>query len=132
MKRFLLSLFLLSLLSPLALAEKNTVILHPGDTVYVRFDVKGKKIRLAGTSKEKDDAAQVIFTFSSEVVAYSRQVKVENKFPQDLDYKLEMRSTKLNHQRRAKPTPVVGGKVAFDTYPMGVDELALFDFELVR
>jgi hypothetical protein len=33
---------------------------------------------------------------------------------------------------RGKPTPVVGGKVAFDDYPYFIEELACFDFKLER
>jgi len=129
MKRFLLSLFALTALASFAFAEKNTVVIHPGETIYARFDVKGKKIQLAKASKEKDDQAQVIFTFDKEVVKGLRTLKVENKFPNDLVYKAEMRSLTLKHERRVNPTPVVGGKVAFDPYPPVVEELAFFDFK---
>jgi len=129
MKRFLLSLFAFSALATFALAEKNTVLIHPGETVYARFDVKGKKVQLAKASTEKDDQAQVIFTFEKEVVKGMRTLKVENKFPNDLIYKAEMRSLSLKHERRVNPTPVVGGKVAFDPYPAMVEELAFFDFK---
>ena len=131
MKRFLLSLFLLSSLTSLAMAgDKNTVLIHPGETVYVRFETQGKKIKFVSASKEKDDAAQVIFTWSKEVKAMNRSLKVENKFPNDLVYKVEMRSLTAHHEMRGQPTPVVGGKVGFDDYPFIVEELACFDFKL--
>lgn len=130
MKRFLLSLFVFGALATFAFAEKNTVVIRPGETVYARFEMKkGKKIQLVKTSKEKDDQAQVIFTFDKEVVKGMRTLKVENKFPNDLLYKAEMRSLTLKHERRVNPTPVVGGKVAFDPYPTVVEELAFFDFK---
>ncbi|MEJ1971668.1 MAG: hypothetical protein WDM96_03990 [Lacunisphaera sp.] len=129
MKRFLLSLFVLAALTTLAYADK-AVIIHPGDTLYLRFDVKGTKIKLAHAGSEKDDGAQVIFSLTKEVKEYNRTLKVENKFTNDFVYKVEMRSLSLNHQMRGPSTPVVGGKVSFDNYPMGVEELALFDFKL--
>ena len=129
-KRLLLSFLLLCSLTSVALAEKNTVVLHPGDTAYVRFDVNGKKIRVGKVSKEPDDAAQVVFVFDAEAKNFFRTLRVENKFSRDLTYKAEMRSVSRNHQMRGKPTPVVAGKLAFDTYPIVVEELALFDFKL--
>jgi hypothetical protein len=129
MKRLLLALFALSALTTFAFAEKNTVIIHPGEVVYARFEVKGKKIRLVQSGKEKDDAAQLIFTFDKQVTNGMRNLKVENKFPNDLLYKAEMRSLTLKHERRVNPTPVVGGKIAIDPYPQVVEQLAFFDFK---
>jgi len=64
MKRLLLAVFfLVSLILPASASEKaNTVLIHPGETVYARFETKGKKLKLVSYSKEKDEAAQVIFT----------------------------------------------------------------------
>jgi len=135
MKRFLLSLLVLCALTSLATAaEKNTALIHPGETVYVRFETQGKKIKFLSASKEKDDAAQIIFTFDKDPKRDTgiRTLKVENKFPSDLVYKVEMRQLSHNHQARGQPTPVVGGKVAFDEYPWVVEELACFDFQLER
>jgi hypothetical protein len=129
MKRLLLALFALTALTTFAFAEKNSVVIHPGEVVYARFEVKGKKIRLIQTSKEKDDAAQVIFTFDKVATKGMRNLKVENKFPNDLIYKAEMRSLTLKHERRVNPTPVVGGKLSIDPYPQVVEELSFFDFK---
>ena len=100
MKRFLLAFFALSALTSFAFAEKGTVLIHPGETIYARFEVKGKKIQLVNASKEKDEGAQVIFTFAQEVAKGMRTLKVENRFPNDLLYKAEMRSLSLKHERR--------------------------------
>lgn len=130
MKRLLLALALFALAAlPSFAADKNSVVIHPGETIYARFETKGKKIRLVQTSKEKDDAAQVIFTFDKDAVKGMRNLKVENKFPNDLLYKAEMRSLTLKHERRVNPTPVVGGKLAIDPYPQVVEQLAFFDFK---
>jgi hypothetical protein len=130
MKRFLLSFLALAALTTLAYADKNTVLLHPGDIIYARFDVKGTKIKLAHAGPEKDDAAQVILSLDKEAKGGSRTLKVENKFTSDMLYKIEIRSLSQNHQMRLPPTPVVAGKVAFDSYPAVVEEMALFDFKL--
>ncbi len=130
MKRLLLALVFFASFCSAARAEKNTILIHPGETVYARFDVNGKKIRLGKFSKEPDDSAQVVFVFEKELKGLFRTLQVENKFPRDLVYKLEMRSLSQNHQMRAHPTPVVAGKMAFDTYPAVVEELALYDFKL--
>ncbi len=133
MKRYLLWLFFLGTLTSLAVAsDKNTALIHPGETVYVRFESQGKKIKFVSTSKERDDAAQVIFTFAKEFKGVMRVLKVENKFPRDLVYKVEMRSLSQHHEMRGQPSPVVAGKVAFDEYPPVVEELACFDFKLER
>ncbi|MES1167686.1 MAG: hypothetical protein ABUL61_00815, partial [Oleiharenicola lentus] len=65
MKRLLLAVFFVtSLILPAHAKEKpNTVLIHPGETVYARFEAKGKKIKLLSVSKEPDAGAQVIFTF---------------------------------------------------------------------
>ena len=135
MMRFLLSLLLLCSLTSLAsAADKNTALVHPGETIYVRFETQGKKIKFLSASKEKDEAAQVILTFDKDPKRDTgiRTLKVENKFTPDLVYKVEMRQLTQDHQERGKPTPVVGGKVAFDEYPWVVEELACFDFQLER
>jgi hypothetical protein len=134
MKRFLLSLLLLCSLTSLAsAADKNTALIHPGETVYVRFETQGKKIKFASASKEKDDAAQIIFTWAKEFNKNGmRQLKVENKFASDLVYKVEIRSLTQKHEARFSPSPVVAGKIGFDEYPIFVEEIAAFDFKLER
>lgn len=132
MKRLVLFLFTLLFAAAPVLAAKNTVLLHPGDTLYARFDIDGKKIRLANVGADKDEGAQVVFIFDKEATGYMRRLKVENRFPHDLVYKVEMRSLSQGHQQRVPSTPVVGGKVAFEDYPAGVEELALYDFKIER
>src|SRR5882724_907950 len=96
MKRLLLAVFFLaSFLLPANAANKpNTVLIHPGETIYARFETKGKKLKLISYSKEKDDAAQVIFTVGPDAKKPDTLIslKVENKLPRDLLYKVEIRS----------------------------------------
>ncbi|MEY4924642.1 MAG: hypothetical protein RL598_1161, partial [Verrucomicrobiota bacterium] len=61
----LLGLLASLLFWPLAIgaAEKaNTVLIHPGETIYVRFTQLGGKIKLAQVSQTLDPEAQVILT----------------------------------------------------------------------
>ena len=131
MKRFFLLLSALVLTVAAHAADKNTVVLRPGDIAYVRFENAGKKIRVANVSKEKDDAAQVIFNLSADPKD-GLKMKVENNFPRDLLYKVELRSLRLKREMRAPSTPVVANKIAIETYPPMVEEIALYDFRLEK
>jgi len=134
MKRLLFAaIFLTSLLLPAsAWAKANTVLIHPGETLYARFEIKGKKLKLTSYGKEKDESAQVIFTMGPDTkqpnLLYS--LKIENKLPHDLVYKMEMRSIKRNLEMAVPVSPVVAGKVAFENYPLLVEVLAAYDFQL--
>lgn len=133
MKRFFSLLSLLLLIAVPAFADKNTITIHPGETVYARFEVSGRKITLTSASTEKNESAQVVMTFDQEIQKTGfRRLKIENKFPKDLVYKAEMRSIAGKHSARFKTTPIVGGKVGFDEYPPIVDEVAAYDFKLER
>jgi hypothetical protein len=135
MKRIvLLAVFLaLSLAAPARAADKaNSVLVHPGETVYARFEVKGKKIKLTGFSKEKDEAAQVIFSIQPDAKKTGLVLKVENRFPQDLTYKMEMRSLTLKQHFVMPNSPVVAGKVSFENFPKLVEEVVAFDFRLEK
>lgn len=134
MKRLLFAaIFLSSLLLPVsAWSKANTVLIHPGETIYARFETKGKKLKLTSYSKEKDENASVIFSFGPDAKQPTLlfSLKVENKLPHDLIYKMEMRALKRNLQMIIPVSPVVAGKVAFENYPILVDELAAYDFQL--
>ena len=117
----------------MASAKSNAVLIHPGETIYTRFELKGKKIILVNFSKEMDANAQVIFSFAPD--AQKPRVfslKVENKFPRDFTYKVEMRSLSKKQKANMPVTPVVAGKVAFELFPSQVEQLALNEFELAK
>lgn len=132
MQRVLPSLLLLTMfaLPARAATKANTIVMHPGDVVYARFETNGKKIKLADASKEKDDRAQVIFSLTREAESLEVKLKVENKFPKDLVYTAVLRSRRLDRESRGEVSPVVGGKLAFETFPPLVDEVTLSDFKL--
>lgn len=134
MKSLLVALFFLaSLTLPAHAGEKaNTVLIHPGEVVYARFEPKGKKLKLISFSKEKDEGAQVVFSFLPDEKKPGSSLKVENKFTRDLLYKVEMRSLTRKQRFPGQTSPVVAGKVAFETFPKEVEELAAFEFQLEK
>ena len=134
MKRLLLAVFFLATqFLPANASEKaNTVLIHPSETVYARFETKGKKLKLVSTSKEKDEAAQVIFTLGTDAKQPLYNLKVENKFPFTLLYKTQARSIKRNLKFDSPMTPVVAGKVSFEIFPTLMEELAAYGFELEK
>jgi len=134
MKRFLYAVLLLICLSPLAQAADkiSTLIIHPDETIYARFEVSPKKIKLVSVAKEADPQAQVIFTLTRDPKTTVLNLKVENKFSNDLVYRAEIRSKTRNLKSPFQATPVVGGKVAFETIPPAVEEFAAFDFKLAK
>lgn len=126
-------LLLLSLFLPVfASGKPNTVLIHPGEVVYVRFEQQGKKIKLQGFTTEKDPAAQVIFTFVKGTKDQLSSLKIENLFSQDLTYKGEIRSSVLKKHFPAYVSPVVAKKVGYEKFPPVVDEFAAYDFQLVK
>jgi len=134
MKRLLLAVFSLAcLLQPTLAANKpNTVLIHPGETIYARFETTGKKLKLLSFSKEKDEGAQVVFVLLPDAKRPLLNLKVENKLPRDLLYKVEMRSLTSKMQFLVPVTPVVSGKVAFEDFPKQVEELAAYDFKMEK
>jgi hypothetical protein len=131
--------FLLLLLLPFALllpaqaaAKTNTVVIHPSEVIYARFEFAGKKIRLVHAGKEKDDQAQVIFTATRNPDTLEVTLRVENKFPQDLAYQVVVHSIKLDRDATMPETSVVGGKLGFESYAPLAEELIISGFRLER
>ena len=117
-------------------AEKaNTVLIHPGETIYVRFTQLGGKIKLAQVSQTLDPEAQVILTLDPTDPMKKKlflNLKVENKFSQDLIYKAQLRLLTENRKIMAPVYPVVAGKMSLETFPPHVEEIAIFGYELER
>jgi hypothetical protein len=134
MKRLLYAVLLLLCLSPIAQAadKVSTLLLHPDEMLYARFEVSAKKIKLVSVSKEPDAQAQAIFTLTRDAKTGVLNLKVDNKFPKDLSYRAEIRAKTKNLHTPYRPIPVVGGKVAFETLPPAVEEFAAFDFKLEK
>jgi hypothetical protein len=132
MMRLLLALLLIgSLALPASAASKaNTIVLRPGDVIYARFETNGKKIKLANAGKEKDEAAQVIFTLTREKDTLDIKLRVENKFPKDLVCETVMHSKRLDRDAPAETLSVVGGKLALESFGPLTDELFISGFKL--
>lgn len=134
MKRLLFALFFAaSLALPAQAKEKaNTVLIHPGETVYASFEAKGTKLKLVGFSKEKSDSAQVVISLLPDEKKPVNMLKVENKFTRDLHYSLEMRSLVRKQHFPRETIPVVAGKLALEIMPREADELAVSGFKLEK
>jgi hypothetical protein len=134
MNRLLLATFLLLALTlPAHAGEKaGTILIHPGEVVYARFEAKGKKIKLVSSTKVKDEGAQVIFTLLPDEKKGGYSLKVENKFSKDLRYRAEMRSLTRKMKFAVTMTPVVGGKLALESFPKEVEQVAAYEFQLEK
>jgi type II secretory pathway component GspD/PulD (secretin) len=127
-KRLFVLVLLLASLSPLSAAKLKDITLRPGETVYVRFDTSGKRLRLAEAGTQPNPQAQVVFSLERDTAKKVVVLRVENKLAKDLAYRAEMRSTRLNLKSQAPVTPVVAGKLGIEKFPELVDELTAFDF----
>jgi hypothetical protein len=120
----------------LSAGEKaNTVLLHPGEVMYARFTRSGLKLKLVSASKDKDEQAQVILTLprpDPQKKFTPIEMKVENKFDMDLNYKAQARSLSLDAKMMANVYPVVAGKMSLVSLPPKVEEVAVFAFELEK
>jgi hypothetical protein len=134
MKRFFTTLLLFLCVAPFVSAASaiNTLTVHPGETVYARFEVSARKIRLIQVSKTPDAEAQVIFSLAKDATLPVLNFKVENKFPYELVYRAEMRSLSTKQHYPVQVTPVVRGKNAYEKFPIQVEEIAAFDFKLEK
>ena len=134
MNRLFLALIFVcsSWLTATAAEKANTVVVHLGEVIYARFEQKGTKIKLLATSKTKDEAAQVVMSLQREEKKPGLILKVENHFTRDLLYKVEMRSLTRKQRFPAPSSPVVAGKVALESFPPVVEEIAAFGFALEK
>lgn len=134
MKRILLTLLLLATFSPFASAadKLKDIVIKPGETVYARFEIDGKKLRLTAASREADSQAQVILSVQPDTEKKTLKLKVENKLSKDLLYKVIISSKTLGLRSPAEVSPVVAGKVSYESFPGAVEEVLAFDFRFPR
>jgi hypothetical protein len=128
-----IALFLMPFLALAASpAEKpNTVLVHPGDVLYAKFEESGTSLKLLGVSKEKNDQAQLIFTMGVfDKKTGMLMLKVESRFKKNMTYKAEMRLLSKNRRQETSVVPVMAGLTSFETWPHPIEELALYSFEL--
>jgi len=131
LRKFLPLLLLAAVVLPARLAAKSdTITMYPGETIYARFENTGKKIRLVNAGKEKDGHAQVIFTVMRDPVSLGVVLHVQNKFTQDFDYELVVRSKRIDRDAHIDVSTVVGGKVSFEALPALTEELLISGYRL--
>jgi hypothetical protein len=132
MKRLLFFLLLVVSFNPLTLVagdKANTVLIHPGETYYARFQQKGKKLKLLSATKEKDGNAQLVISLSTKNKEGEFILKLESAFGEDLIYKAIIRSKIINRHVTLPVYPIVGGKMGTVNLPGFVDEVELFEFQ---
>lgn len=135
MKRLLLFLLLpLWAITCHAGERPNTVLIHPGEVIYVRFAQNKLKLKLIGATKEKDDQAQVILSLTAGDPEKNEPslLKVTNKFPLDLYYKAEMRSLTKKLEAVVPVLPVVREKISLEKFAPILEEAALYGFVLKK
>lgn len=131
-----ITLFALLILPFVALAQlpaekPNTVLVHPGDVLYAKFEESGASLKLLSISKEKDDQAQLVLTMKPfDKAAGFLMLQVESKFGKDMAYKAEMRLLSKNRRKETSVIPVRAGLSSFESWPHPIEELALYGFEL--
>jgi hypothetical protein len=111
-------------------AKPDTVLIHPGETLYVTFQRTGDSLTLAHIGKVADKAAQLIFTMAPFKEIHGTSLKVENKFDKNLCYEAEMHLLSKNKRANTSVVPVIAGKFSFESWPYVIEELALSGFEL--
>ena len=112
----------------------NTVLIHPGEVVYVRFEQHKLKLKVLSATKEKDEQAQVILTFTPGDGKKNEQatLQVTNTFPLELNYKAELRSLSKKLSSEMPVMPVVAEKISLEKFAPVLDEAALFGFVLKK
>ncbi len=111
--------------------QANTVLIHPGEQLFVRFEQTGSSLKVLNASKEKNDHAQLIlrmepFDRSTGLLV----LVVQSRFKKTMSYKAEMRLLAKNRRAETSVVPVLAGLESFESWPHPIDELALYGFEL--
>ena len=134
MKYLIILAFIFSPL--LALADMppekpNTVLIHPGEELYAKFEESGTALKVVRISKEKNAEAQLIMKMGTfDKVEKMLILKVESKFKQTMLYKAEMRLLSKNRRQETSVVPVLAGLSSYEEWPHPIEELALYGFTL--
>ena len=110
--------------------KHQTVLIHPGETIYVLFQRTGDSLVLVHVGKDADKAAQLKFTMAPFKEIHGTSLNVENKFDKNLYYKAEIHLLSKNKRANTSVVPVIAGKQSFESWPYEIEELALSGFEL--
>ena len=110
--------------------KPDTVLIHPGETLYVTFQRTDDSLTVARMSKDADKAAQLILKMGPLKQIHGTMLQVANKFDKNLYYKAEIRLLSKNKRANTSVVPVIAGKQSFESWPYMIEELALSGFEL--
>lgn len=110
--------------------DPNTILVHPGETLYAMFERDGTNLKLVRVSPQKDQRAQLVIAMKPYSGDTGIVLRVENKFDKDVAYKAEMRILSRNKSKETSVLPVPAGKMSFEQWPYPLEELALYAFEL--
>ena len=111
----------------------NSVLIHPGEVIYVRFTQNKLKLKVVSATKEKDEQAQVIMSLEPVVSGQDHiTLKVVNKFTSDLHYKAEMRAPSKDLSLIIPVSLVVAERLALEKLAPTIEEVYLFGFGLEK
>ena len=125
MKYLIILAFIFSPL--LALADMppekpNTVLIHPGEELYVKFEESGTALKLVSVSKEKNDQAQLIMKMDPfDKKEGMLMLKVQSKFKKTMIYKAEMRLLSKNRRQETSVVPLLAGLMSFESWPHPIE-----------
>jgi hypothetical protein len=111
-------------------ARPATVLIHPGQTLYITFQRTGDTLTLEHVGADKDKAAQLVINMPTLKEIHGTTLNVQNKFDKNLYYKAEIHLLSQNKKASTSVVPVRTGKFAFESWPYVVEELELSGFEL--
>jgi hypothetical protein len=83
-------------LAPFSLAAQEnaarpaTVLIHPGQTLYITFQRTGDTLALEHVGADKDKAAQLVIKMAPLKEIHGTTLNVQNKFDKNLYYKAEI------------------------------------------
>jgi NADH dehydrogenase/NADH:ubiquinone oxidoreductase subunit G len=111
-------------------ARPTTVLIHPGQTLYITFQRTGDTLTLEHVGTDTDKAAQLVLKMAPLKEIHGTTLNVQNNFDKNLHYKAEIHSLSKNKKASTSVVPVRAGKFAFESWPYVVEELELSGFEL--
>jgi hypothetical protein len=110
--------------------KPTTVLIHPGETLYVTFQRTGDSLMLDHVGTDADKTAQLILKMAPLKEIHGVTLNVQNDFDKTLHYRAEMHSLSKNKKASTTVVPVRPGKFSFESWPFTIEELELSGFEL--
>jgi hypothetical protein len=111
-------------------AKPATVLIHPGETLYVTFQRAGDSLVVEHVGTDADKTAQLVHKMGPLKEIHGVTLNVQNNFEKTLHYRAEMHSLSKNKKASTSVVPVRPGKFSFESWPFTIEELELSGFEL--